>query len=623
MKERLKKNQKVVKGMPSAVLLSIAIHVALFLLAGMLVVFTVVKKEEKKFVPPKAVDRPKMKLKKPKVKVKKNTKPKATTRIVTKINRASMPDIQIPEMSGMTAGLGDGIGGFEMMPDLDTVTIFGSGQSIGNDFEGVIYDFKRTRSGKKPSVAMSPDEYFKFKEHVEKFIKSGWKPSSVSRFYKSPRKLYTPMIMIPPITSALGPWAFGERDMYPYQYMLHYKGQLVHKDGIRFRFVVMGDNFLLIRLDGKVVMDYKNQFEHVLSEKRSKPLNYHLGHWYAYATDWIDLEPGVPMEMEAILGDYKGGLFSAMIAVEVEGVDYPKAPLPQDNPVLPIFKTSTLSVDQVDAVYEFMWEGHLLATNGPVFSDYDTGSSLSKADTPADPEPATPAIAEPVLRMWTLKSGKSIEAEYVSIFGGKVVLKTAQGKVVKVPLSKFSEENLGFLDLLNPPQLTMDFKKHTTRFEVLYNPYSGMPIPTAQEFAGGVVVKQQTMKEYAHPLRIEMYVVVDEYDGDNFILLDRQTETFTLTPENGKTFELRGDDKILRRYENYGGIVRGEKYKGYMILVYDERGEIIAQNITHDWLLGLVGKLREFPIGRHFNKKGERVRPPRPRFSDRFWEHAP
>ena len=76
-----------------------------------MVVFTVVKKEEKKFEPPKAVERPKMKLRKPKVKVKKNTKPKATTRIVTKINRASMPDIQLPEMSGMSEGLGGGIGG--------------------------------------------------------------------------------------------------------------------------------------------------------------------------------------------------------------------------------------------------------------------------------------------------------------------------------------------------------------------------------------------------------------------------------------------------------------------------------------------------------------------------------
>ncbi|MEA2068222.1 MAG: hypothetical protein U9P12_03380, partial [Verrucomicrobiota bacterium] len=139
MKRSIRKTRGIVKGMPSAVLLSTLIHAALFLLAGILVVFTVTQKEEKKFIPPKAVERPKMKLKKPKVKVKKTAKPKPTTRIVTKVKRTSMPDIQLPEMSSMTEGLAGGIGGFEIMPDLGEVNVFGSGQTIGNDFVGTFY----------------------------------------------------------------------------------------------------------------------------------------------------------------------------------------------------------------------------------------------------------------------------------------------------------------------------------------------------------------------------------------------------------------------------------------------------------------------------------------------------
>jgi len=110
-----------------AVLGSCAVFSLLFLLSGMLVVFTVVKKEERCFSPPKVVERPKMKLKKPKVKVAKTSKPKPTTRIVTKVNRASMPDIQLPEMSGMGDGLASGIEGFDMMPEFEEVSYFGSG----------------------------------------------------------------------------------------------------------------------------------------------------------------------------------------------------------------------------------------------------------------------------------------------------------------------------------------------------------------------------------------------------------------------------------------------------------------------------------------------------------------
>jgi hypothetical protein len=100
----------VVKGAPSGLVISLLVHAAAFMLAGLLVVFNVVNKEEKKFVPPKPVDRPKMKLKKPKVKVKKNAKPKSSERIVTKVTKANMPDIQLPELSGIGDGIGAGGG---------------------------------------------------------------------------------------------------------------------------------------------------------------------------------------------------------------------------------------------------------------------------------------------------------------------------------------------------------------------------------------------------------------------------------------------------------------------------------------------------------------------------------
>jgi hypothetical protein len=152
------KTKGVVKGAPSGVIISLALHAAAFLLAGLLVVFTVVNKEEKKFVPPKPVDRPKMKLKKPQVKVKKTARPKSTTRIVTKVKRADMPDIQLPEMSGMGEGLGGGMGvGFDMLPDMEELVDSGSSQTIGTDLEGTYYDFKRDRRGR--GIPASHDQH--------------------------------------------------------------------------------------------------------------------------------------------------------------------------------------------------------------------------------------------------------------------------------------------------------------------------------------------------------------------------------------------------------------------------------------------------------------------------------
>jgi hypothetical protein len=100
MKKNLKKIKGVTKGAPSGLVISLLVHAAAFMLAGLLVVFSVVKKKEVSFTPPPSIERPKMKLKKPKVKIKKSAKPASPTRIMAKVNKAVMPDLALPEMGG-------------------------------------------------------------------------------------------------------------------------------------------------------------------------------------------------------------------------------------------------------------------------------------------------------------------------------------------------------------------------------------------------------------------------------------------------------------------------------------------------------------------------------------------
>ena len=61
------------------------------------------------------------------------------------MKKASMPSFDLPD-----GGKGDGLGGvgigdgFSGMPAVD-LFLFGGGQTIGNDFVGTFYDFKRDR----------------------------------------------------------------------------------------------------------------------------------------------------------------------------------------------------------------------------------------------------------------------------------------------------------------------------------------------------------------------------------------------------------------------------------------------------------------------------------------------
>ncbi len=127
----------------------------------------------------------------------------------------------------------------------------------------------------------------------------------------------------------------------------------------------------------------------------------------------------------------------------------------------------------------------------------------------------------------------------------------------------------------------------------------------------GVKIEQLRKKPYARELKVELFSIASEIDGNNFVLLDRQEGTFTLSAENGGTHEFWGKTADMRDYKDWEGNRRGRRFKGHMIVVTDERGEIIAHDLTNDWFLDIIEPLRNFPVGRHFDKTGARVYPPR------------
>ncbi|WP_168432970.1 SHD1 domain-containing protein [Pontiella sulfatireligans] len=605
-----RKSKGVVRGAPSGLVISLLVHAAAFMLAGLLVVFTVTQKEEKKFVPPKAVERPKMKLKKPKVKVKKSAKPKPTTRIVTKVKRASMPDIQLPEMSGLADGLIGGIGGFEIMPDFSETTIFGSGQTIGNDFVGTFYDFKRDRRGK--SMIMDTGT---FTDEVAKFVRSGFKVSKLARYYRSPRKLYATSFMVPTVRSSVAPAAFGEADTGGWCWMAHYKGQLVHKDGIKFRFWGQGDDILIVRVDGKVVLNGSwPNYQEIYSNWQtsdSKNRTYTMGNNTAVVGDWITLEPGVPLDMEVVCGEVPGGHFDMMLVVQEDGVDYEKNF--QNGPVLPMFKTTQPNHDLQDQIFETLVEGEASATNGPVFCDFSSkGSSLHTEAENMLTEPV--AEEEDAMRLWTSVAGKTFDAEYISFIGGKAVLKSSRGKQIKLDMNQLSEADREYIEFLNPPEFDISFTKQSSQRIIETTPYLEEAAPQIFDWTFGVKLKQTSATQYNHELNIELFAFGQQYLDDNkFILLDRQTTTFVPTKENKRTHIFRSPQTVETKKYDLHAQTHGRKYKGYLVLVRDARGVIIQHAASNDWLYDNREKVAKVPVGRYLDETGNRVHPTGPK----------
>ena len=619
MKKRTKENPKLTKGVPSAVVLSILIHAGLFLLAGMLVVFTVVKKEEQKFEPPKAVERPKMKLKKPKVKVKKTSKPKPTTRIVTKVNRASMPDIQLPEMSGLADGLSGGVGGFDLMPDLGGVTLFGSGQSIGSDFEGVYYDTKLNRQGKKLNNTDTGGD--PWRAVIYKFLKRGWDPSVFSRYYRSPKKLYATNFVVPLTLSSVAPDSFGDKISIGALWMAHYKGQLVSTEAITFRFWGMGDEFLVVRVGGELVLaldwphpGYEGKIiGNLWKSTSSQSRKYIMGNNRTEVGDWITLEPGESLPMEVLIGD-NGGLAAFYLAVEVKGVKYEHNR--QNGPILPAFKTAEMSHDLLDILYRELPEGEIALTNGPVFCDYDTSVKVLPAVEPEASEPEVPEDTdENKIRTWTFLDGRTLEAELINTFGGKVVLKGSRRKTYKILMDNLSAKDIEYTELADPPAFDVDLINLLK--QVRYNggfydiQYWGRPPEKRGTF--GVRLKQTSAGDYNHELQVELFVVGQERSGDKYILLDHQKTAFTPSQEEQRTFEFQSQREVVLTNVEIIDWVRGEKYLGYLVVVTDARGEVIMRKTSKKWLSENVENLRQLSVGNYMDKTCTRSYPSRPK----------
>ncbi len=378
MKKLVQKTKGLVRGTSTAVLLSVVIHATLFFAAGVWVVFKIIDAQEVKFVPPPPVERPKMRLKKLRVKVKPTAKPRKTTQRITSARKtAAMPDIQLPEMGNIGAGLSS-VGGFEMMTDMAMMTIMGAGKSVGNDLEGTFYDLKYHRDGSPvPGMAVSDSGWdpLPMQDAINLFLANDWSPSTLAKYYRAPHKLYATQLMVPPCASSVAPAKFGiDEETEAAMWAIHYKGKIAHKTGGKFRFVGHGDDLFYVRLNGRIVLKashgdrlgYKDPENWKSSSREHKTRV--LGIARARIGDWFTMEPGVPVEMEALIAEVPGGIFDMMLLVEEFGVEYPENE--QGDPILPIFKTMETPQHLIDEIEYTLIPGQATLEGGPVFNAY-------------------------------------------------------------------------------------------------------------------------------------------------------------------------------------------------------------------------------------------------------------
>jgi hypothetical protein len=235
---------------------------------------------------------------------------------------------------GTMGGGGGGGGGGGTMP------FFGLRQANAGALAGAFFDLKQNTSGNQ--TGMTPQKYA---EELTSFIKGGWNINHFTKYFRGPSLLYTNQVFIPDIDAGKGPAAFGLQDkVQPSMWIVLYKGTVTPPESGIYHFVGHGDDILMVRFDGKLVLsaNWDNPQFGVVQTKWQPKATYNIA-WPTDKTpypwregDGLDLKAGTSHQIEVIIGEQPGGRGHAVLCIKKEGVDYRKDS--RGNPIFPIFR---------------------------------------------------------------------------------------------------------------------------------------------------------------------------------------------------------------------------------------------------------------------------------------------
>lgn len=253
----------------------------------------------------------------------------ATEKLASSFN-VQIPDVLTPHAavptdmaasltgSGSGRGMGQGAGNF-----LSMSTLFGNGDVSSDGIVGTLYDFKQTPDRRETSIK-TPAE---FDDAIRDFL-AGWSLSRLTRYYKSRTQLLTYQFFIPEISADEAPNAFGvANEVKPSRWAVIYKGKFTPVRDMKCRFVGLGDDWLILRINNRIVLDAgMRHTDDPPSDIRAIVPNSEFGKnkdlQKLYSGKWISFKAGQVYSLDMLIAESPGGFFSSLLLYQEEGKLY-------------------------------------------------------------------------------------------------------------------------------------------------------------------------------------------------------------------------------------------------------------------------------------------------------------
>ena len=269
--------------------------------------------------------------------------------VTTDISPITLPDVPVvpptddvtPSLMAGTGDVGTGFGGGNGTGgDGGGTPVFGAPGGVG--LQGVLYDLKQTPDRQPtPIAAFGPElnnanaveNWAKLPPSIEvmkvlRTFAQDWNMDILEHYYKAPRQLVASEVFIPYLSAAKAPEAFHVQDtVQPRRWVVHYQATIIPPESGNFRFVGFADDYMLVRIGQRNVLDASypgEELDTTANEKGDKEgekgsrLRY--GHW-------VHMESGQPVNMEVLIGEGPGGASAFFLLIQKRGEGSQMGPL--------------------------------------------------------------------------------------------------------------------------------------------------------------------------------------------------------------------------------------------------------------------------------------------------------
>lgn len=273
-------------------------------------------------------------------------------------------DIDMGFDANMGEALGDGGSGM------------GSNSANGSALEGTFYDLKQTKNGAKTGITVQETE--KYVEVLNSFVRT-WSPAVLSKFYRSPTKLYASNFYLPSCDAKYAPIAYQcQKQVQPSRWLAVYRGKVRAPKSGKFRFVGTGDDVIAVRFNRKMVLEAgwcipstyekgkgheasgrgdlgteagKAYHEAIKEEKERGHRGYEIGHYDGInhwnqkvggftAGEEFDVKEGQTYPIEILVSEGPGGAFGFALLVDEYDEEKGSWKFPKPHARLDLFRTN-------------------------------------------------------------------------------------------------------------------------------------------------------------------------------------------------------------------------------------------------------------------------------------------